>query len=94
MNDTSPEIERMVHELMSSRSGAERMRMAAHMFDAARSMVLASFPHGLSDIEVKYQLCERFYHGEVDADAFSRALRLQQSSLLLSSNRKNQLFNE
>ena len=80
MNDTSPEIERMVRELMRRRSGAERMRMAAQMFDAARSMVLASFSHGLSEIEVKHQLCERFYHGEVDADAFSRAFRLVQQS--------------
>ncbi len=80
MNDTSPEIERMVRELMSRHSGAERMRMAAQMFDAARSLVLASFSPGLSDIEVKELLCERFYRGEVDTAAFSRALRLLQRS--------------
>jgi hypothetical protein len=78
MNDTSPEIERMVRELMSRRSGAERMRMAAQMFEAARSMVIASLSPMLSDIEVKHLLCERFYHGEVDGVAFSQALRLRQ----------------
>jgi hypothetical protein len=59
MKDTSPEIERMIRELMSQRSGAERMRMAAQMFDAARSLVMASFSSGLSDSEVPHQLCER-----------------------------------
>lgn len=80
MNDTSPEIERIVRELMSRRSGAERMRMAAQMFDAARSMVMASFSPMLSDIEVKSLLCEKFYHGEVDAAAFGRALRVRKQS--------------
>jgi len=80
MNDTTPEIERMVRELMGRRSGAERMRMAAQMFDVARSMVMASFSPDLSDVEVKDLLCERFYHGEVDEVAFSRALRLRRHS--------------
>jgi hypothetical protein len=75
MNDTSPEIERVVHELMKKRSGAERLRMALQMFDSARTMVMASFPPRLSPIEVKEQLCDRFYHGEVDVHAFSVALR-------------------
>jgi hypothetical protein len=81
MNDTSPEIERMVRELMSKRSGAERMKMAAQMFDAAQSIALASFSPKLSDLEIRDQLCERFYHGEVDVAAFSRALRLRPKSL-------------
>jgi hypothetical protein len=80
MNDTSPEVERMVRELMSRRSGVERMRMAAQMFDAARSIVMASFSPRLSADEVKDLLCQRFYRGEVDAVAFSQALRLRQQS--------------
>jgi hypothetical protein len=82
MNDTTPEIEQMVRDLMSRRSGAERMRMAAQMFEAARSMVMASFPPMLPEVEVKTLLCERFYHGEVDTVAFSRALRLRSQSPL------------
>jgi hypothetical protein len=80
MNDTSPEVERMVREMMSQRSGAERMRMASEMFDAARSMVMASLSPNLSDVEVRDVLCERFYRGEVDVDAFSQALRLRQAA--------------
>jgi hypothetical protein len=75
MNDTSPEIERIVRELMMKRSGVERIKIAAAMFDAARTMVLASFPPELAEIEVKDRLCRRFYYGEVDIDAFSLALR-------------------
>ena len=75
MNDTSLEIERTVHELMSKRSGVERMKMAAQMFDAARALVIASIPPGISDVELKEKLCERFYRGEVDVAAFSLALR-------------------
>lgn len=75
MDDTSPEIKRIVLELMMKRTGVERMKMAAGMFDAARTIAMASFSSQLTDIEVKDQLCARFYRGEVDVDAFSLALR-------------------
>ena len=75
MNDTSPEIERKVRELMMKRSGVERVKMASDMFDAARAIIISSFSPDLADIEVKEQLCQRFYRGEVDVDAFSLALR-------------------
>ena len=75
MNDTSPEIERIVRELMMSRSGADRMRMAAGMFDAARAIVISSLSPDLDDIGVRERLCERFYRHEVDVSAFSFAMR-------------------
>jgi len=80
MNDTTPEIERMVRELMSMRTGLDRMKMAAQMFDAARTLVVSSFPSGLSSFEVKDRLCDRFYRGEVNTAAFSSALRCRQKS--------------
>ena len=40
------------------------------MFDVAKAMVLASFPEGLTDIEIKRRLCERLYGDEVDLSAF------------------------
>ena len=57
-----------------NRSGAERMRMASNMFDAARTLVMASFAPGVDAIGARVQLCERFYGGEVDVEAFSAAL--------------------
>ena len=79
MNDTSPEIEKLVRKQLLARSGAERVQMGSRMFDAARAMVLASFPQSLSEIEKKVRLCERFYQGEVDIDAF-RAHLIKRSS--------------
>ncbi len=61
MNDTPPEIEKKVREMMMARSGAERMIMGASMFDAARAMVLASLPKDLPEEEIKRRLFERIY---------------------------------
>ena len=70
MNDTLPEIADLVREKLLARSGAERVLMGSRMFDAARAIVLASFPPGLSEVEIKRQLCERLYGNEVNVDAF------------------------
>jgi hypothetical protein len=61
MNDTTPEIEKKVHEMMMERSGAERLIMGSAMFDLARKIVIASLPKDLSDDEFKHQLFERIY---------------------------------
>jgi len=61
MKDTSPEIEKMVRDRLMMFSGADRFRIGAEMFDAARRMVLASLPAGLSELERKRKLFERVY---------------------------------
>jgi hypothetical protein len=61
MNDTSPEVEAMVRELMMARSGEERFVMGALMFDAAREFVIASLPQNLPPLEFKRRLFERIY---------------------------------
>ena len=61
MNDTTPEIEKKVHQMMMARSGAERLIMGSAMFDLARQIVLASLPKDLSDEELKRRLFERIY---------------------------------
>ena len=75
MNDTDPQIAELVRERMLERSGAERLLMASDMFETAKAMVLASLPSGLTEIEIKGLLVERFYGGEVDAQAFIEHLR-------------------
>ena len=75
MNDTPRVIANIVRAKMLARSGAERVLMGSRMFDAARQMVLASFPSGLLEIEIKRRLCERLYGNEVDVDAFVEHLR-------------------
>jgi len=61
MRDTTTEVERFIHERLYALSGAERITMGASMFETARAMVLASFPVGLPEQEVRRRLCERFY---------------------------------
>jgi hypothetical protein len=61
MTDTPPEIAEMVRARLMAMSGAERFRMGAQMFDAARRMVLASLPADLTDMERKRRLFERMY---------------------------------
>jgi hypothetical protein len=61
MTDTPPEIAEMVRARLMAKSGAERFRMGVEMFDAARRMVLASLPEGLSEAERKRRLFERLY---------------------------------
>jgi len=75
MTDTPPEIAALVRQRLLERSGSERVLMASRMFDVAKAMVLASFPAGLSDLEIKCRLCERFYGNEVDVSAFVEHLR-------------------
>lgn len=70
MNDTSPEIAALVRARLLARAGAERVLMGSRMFDAARALVLASLPPGLSEIEIKRCLCERLYGDEIDVAAF------------------------
>lgn len=61
MSDTPPEIAEMVRTRLMALSGAERFVMGARMFEAARCMVLASLPAGLSETERKCQLFTRLY---------------------------------
>ena len=70
MNDTTPNIEAIVRERLLARPGAERVVMGSRMFDVARTIALASFPPGLSEIETKAQLCKRLYGNEVNIDAY------------------------
>jgi hypothetical protein len=61
MNDTSPEIAELVRQKLMARSAEERFLMGVCMFDAAREMVLASLPAGLSPEELKRRLFTRLY---------------------------------
>ena len=81
MNDTPQEIEKIVRDRIMARTGAERMAMGSRMFDVARTMILASFPPNLSEIERKSLLCKRLYGDEVDVEAFTEHLRTRHARL-------------
>jgi len=61
MNDTSPEIAELVRQKLMARSGSERFVMGTRMFDAARTVVVASLPAGLAPDELRRQLFQRVY---------------------------------
>lgn len=61
MNDTLPEIEARFRALLMARPPEERLHMAIRMFDAARTLVLASLPPGLTPLEVRRRLFARLY---------------------------------
>ena len=61
MTDTAPDIAEIVRTRMMALSGAERFLMGVRMSEAARRMVLASFPIHLSEAERKRLLFERIY---------------------------------
>ena len=68
MTDTTPEVAALVRSRMMARSGAERFVMGARMFEAARAMVLASFPPDLSEGALKRRLYERIYGEPLPGD--------------------------
>lgn len=70
MTDTSPEIAAMIHERIMALSGSERFMMGIRMCEAARRMVLASFPPGLSELETKRMLFQRYYGSEMEMPPF------------------------
>ena len=80
MDDTDPKTSELEHRRLLERSGFERMMMASEMFEAEKAMILASFPPGLTEIEIKERLVERFYGDEVDIRGFIAHLRSLQPS--------------
>ena len=74
MTDTPPGIAELVRSRMMARPAAERFMMGARMFEAAREMVLASFPAGLSESELRHRLYERIYGESLPGGAPSAKL--------------------
>ena len=66
MDDTTPEIKKKMLEMVMSRSGSDRVIMGASMFDAARTLMIASFPKDLTNEELKRRIFERTYGEPLD----------------------------
>ncbi len=61
MNDTSPEIEKIVRDRYMQMKGEERFLIGIQMFETARTITLSSLPEGASEQEKRRHLCKRFY---------------------------------
>ncbi len=64
MTDTPLEITVKMRELWMALPPSERIVRGALMFDAAREMILASLPPGLSPAEIRSNLYRRIYGRE------------------------------
>lgn len=61
LTDTAPEITEMVRTRLMARTAEERFLMGVGMFDAARAMILASFPGDLPSRARRELLFARTY---------------------------------
>jgi len=73
VNDTTPEVARLFHDLMMKRSGEERLRMGSEMFDAAREIVVSSLAKG-SASSLRVRLFLRLYGSDFEPAERERIL--------------------
>jgi len=69
MNDTSPEVEKIVRERYRQMSPDQRMRIASSMFETARTLVESSLPSNLTRKERRLAWARRLYAGELPEKA-------------------------
>jgi hypothetical protein len=65
VNDTSPEMERMVTERYKLMTPGQRMRIASSMFETARAIIESSLPLTLTRRERRLAFATRLYAGEL-----------------------------
>lgn len=61
MNDTSPEVAKIIRERYMRMPGEERFLIGMQMFETARVIALAALPEGASEEDQRRHLCQRFY---------------------------------
>ena len=64
MNDTSPEMEKLVVERYKLMTPDRRMRIASSMFETARAIIESSLPLNLTRRERRLAFARRLYAGE------------------------------
>ena len=63
MNDTKQKMQRIVDEMIMRKSGIERLKMGASMFESAKRLVLASLDSA-DDRSKKIEIFIRFYKND------------------------------
>jgi len=61
MNDTPPEIAKIVRDRYMQMDGEKRFMIGIQMFETAKVIALSSFPRNIPEDEKRRLLCERFY---------------------------------
>jgi hypothetical protein len=65
MNDTSPEMERIVTERYRRMTPHQRMKIASSMFETARKIIESSLPASMTRKERRLAFARRLYEGEL-----------------------------
>lgn len=73
MNDTTESIAAAMSNKFRKKSSQERLRMGFAMFDAAKTMMLASLPN-LSATEKRKMLFLRLYGNELESQIIKKVL--------------------
>lgn len=83
MNDTSPEMQAKMVELISKKSPAQRLAMGSSMFDFSKRLIIRALleknPH-LSPQELKVELFKIFYGNDFSAEQRERIIRRLRST--------------
>jgi hypothetical protein len=61
--------------MLRLKSGEERLKMGASMFDMARHLVIASLAYENTDENLRTRLFLRFYNNDFDAEKKKRIIR-------------------
>lgn len=81
MKDTAPDVEAKFAELLSQRSGSDRVRMMSEMFDMSRALMTANIKAAdpaITHAELGVKLFERTYSQDFSPDELARiAARLR-----------------
>jgi hypothetical protein len=65
VNDTSPEMDKMIAERYKLMTPDRRMRIASSMFETARAIIESSLPLNLTRRERRLAFAKRLYAGEL-----------------------------
>jgi hypothetical protein len=74
MKDTPAEVDARYQAMLMKRSGSDRVRMAAEMYDAAVAMIEASLSPARDRRERRRERFRRLYAAEFDAAEMERIL--------------------
>ncbi len=76
MRDTPPAVDAMYRELLLSRTPADRVRMAAGMYDAAKAIIRAGIPDDCweTEVDLRIEVFRRFYRQDFSAEEMARII--------------------
>jgi len=74
MKDTPEAVEKMYHDLLMSRTPADRVRMACSMHATARAIIRAGIPDDAWDTEkdLRLEVFRRFYREDFTPEEMDR----------------------